>query len=80
MALNAAVLSADIMNRWTGDPNCGFSSPLSAPQTAMLQALADAVAAAVVSHIQTAAVVAVTSVSGVTTGVGVSGPGAGTIS
>ena len=39
-----------------------------------------AIGTAIVSHIQTqgTVVVAVTSVSGVTTGVGVSGPGAGT--
>ena len=38
-----------------------------------------ALAQAVVTHIQTAAVVNVTSVTGVTTGPGVSGPGIGTI-
>lgn len=39
-----------------------------------------AMGAAIVAHIQAAAVVTVTSVSGVTTGGGVSGPGAGTVS
>lgn len=42
---------------------------------ALMEALADAI----ISHITTAGVVTVTSVSGVTTGFGVSGPGAGTI-
>lgn len=45
-------------------------------------ALWEAIAGAIIAHIQTNAVVsttvAVTSVSGVTTGAGVSGPGAGT--
>jgi hypothetical protein len=38
-----------------------------------------AVAAAIITHLTTAGVVEVVSVSGVTTGSGVSGPGAGTI-
>lgn len=80
MALNATVLSADIVARWAADPNCGFSSPMSAQQTAIVKALADAVAAAVVAHLQVAAVVTVTSVSGVTPGAGVSGPGVGSVS
>jgi hypothetical protein len=40
----------------------------------------DAVAEAIVEHIQASAVVTVASVSGVTPGSGVSGPGTGTIS
>jgi hypothetical protein len=43
-------------------------------------ALSDALAGAVVDHIKANAVVSVASVSGVTTGGGVSGPGSGTIS
>jgi len=39
-----------------------------------------ALGAAVVTHITTSAIVSVVSVSGVTTGGGVSGPGTGTIS
>ncbi len=43
-------------------------------------AIWDAIGDALVTFIQTNATVAVISVSGVTTGIGVSGPGAGTIS
>lgn len=43
-------------------------------------ALFKAIGGAIVAHIQANAVVAVTSVSGVTAGAGVSGPGTGTIS
>lgn len=46
---------------------------------AMGQAFCDKLAAAIVTYITANAVVVVTSVAGVTTGGGVSGPGAGTI-
>lgn len=78
MALNAASLSAEMK---------------AAVDTAVAAALAggdsidsirtdifDALASAIVTHITTNAVVTVASVSGVTTGPGSSGPGAGTIS
>lgn len=84
MAMNPAALSTDIQARWIADPACGFISTehgsLSTEQRARIKALADAVAAAVVGHITSLAVVAVASVSGVMIGGGVSGPGAGTIS
>ena len=80
MAMNAALLSADILARWKADPACGFSSPLSTAQNAILKAQADAIAAAMIAHVTAFAVVTVTvaSVGGVTTGAGVSGPGTGT--
>lgn len=46
---------------------------------AVAQAVWLAVAEAIVDHLTTAGVVEVTSVSGVTTGTGVSGPGVGVI-
>jgi hypothetical protein len=82
--LDSTVLSADILARWRADPACGLSSPLTAAQEAMLKAQTDAIAAAVVAHLQAAAVVSgfvtVKSVSGVTTGPGISGPGVGSLS
>jgi hypothetical protein len=80
MSMSAAVLSADILTRWKADPACGFSSPLSIAQNAILKAQADAIAAAVIAHVTSFAAVTVTvaSVSGVTAGPGVSGPGTGT--
>lgn len=50
-----------------------------AEDAAQLAKFADAVAKAVVDEIKINAVIAVTSVSGVTTGAGTSGPGTGTI-
>ncbi len=79
MALSPSILSAAIVAAWTSDPRCGFSSPLRADQAEMVKALADAVAGAVVAHLQSAAVVVVSSVSGVMTGPGVSGPGVGRV-
>ena len=51
----------------------GFQTSLSGQQ------FANAIATAVVNQIKTTAIVTVTSVSGVTTGPGVSGPGLGTV-
>lgn len=48
-------------------------------RTAIFDALAGAIADEVIAHLKTFGVVVVTSVSGVTTGAGVSGPGTGTI-
>lgn len=62
MPLNSDTLSADIVSRWMADPKAGFSSPLTAAQQDMVKALADGVAAAVVTHLTSAAVVAVTGV------------------
>jgi hypothetical protein len=64
---SAAVLSADIVTRWRANPLIGFSSPLTPEQLAIVQAMADGVAEAVVAHIVANAVVAVT---GVTVGTG----------
>jgi hypothetical protein len=46
----------------------------------MVRAWTDAIAAAVIAELKANAVVAVPSVSGVTPGAGVSGPGTGTVS
>lgn len=75
MPLNATALSTAIKDKI----NAAHGSD---PQkvAAGAQALADAIAQAVVDHIQANAVVNVTSVSGVTAGGAVSGPGTGTIS
>ena len=62
--LSASVLSADILTRWKADPNSGLSSPLSSEQDAQLKSLTDAVAAAVVTHLTTAAVVVGSSATG----------------
>lgn len=79
MALNAATLGTAIYNALIAQPNIGYSSPLSAAQVLQVQALANAIALAVVAHITANAQVVVASVSGVTVGAGVSGPGTGTI-
>lgn len=72
MAMNSTVLSALIKTKV--EAATGYAMP------AMSQVVWTAIAEAIIEHIQTAAqvTVAVTSVSGVTTGVGVSGPGTGT--
>lgn len=80
MALSSSRLSTAIYNALTGDGRNGFSSPLSATQQDMLRAWCDAIASSVVSEITSFASVTVTSVSGVTPGGGVSGPGTGTVS
>ena len=79
MALSSSRLSTAIKTLWTANPNSGLSNPLTAGQSAMLTALCDAIAQALVTEITTNGTVVVTSVSGVTTGGGVSGPGTGTI-
>jgi hypothetical protein len=80
MALSKTVLR-DLMDTKLAAINAGFAA-LPAADRANIKNSLEALADAIISHIQTAAVVsstvAVTSVSGVTTGVGVSGPGAGT--
>jgi hypothetical protein len=73
MALTKAGLKAVIITKL----NAQFGAP---SDSSVQDKFADAVADAVVSYLVTNTVVAVTSVSGVTTGPGVSGPGAGTIS
>lgn len=80
MALDPTRLSTAILGKLTGDPRNGFSDPLSPAQEGMLRAWTDAIAAAVVEEIRANAVVAVQSVTGVTPGGGVSGPGTGTVS
>lgn len=80
MGLSASRLSADIISRWKADPAAGFSSPMSPAQEALLKAMTDAIAAAVVAELQGHAQVNVTSVSGVTAGTDSSGSGTGTVS
>jgi hypothetical protein len=73
MPLNPTTLAAAIVSNWRASSTIGFSDPLTTEQEAIIQALADGVAAAVVAHITSSAVVAVT---GVTPG---SGAAAGTV-
>lgn len=79
MALSASRLSASIKSLWIADAHSGLSSPLSTDQDKAVKALCDAVATALVAEVVVHAQVTVTSVSGVTTGAGVSGPGSGTV-
>lgn len=79
MALDATRLGTAIYNALTADGRNGFSSPLSATQQDMLRAWCDSIASAVVTEFTTNAVVNVASVSAVTVGAGVSGPGSGTL-
>ncbi len=76
MPMNAATLAAAVKADLASD---GFIFDVGAMNTKFI----DKLCAAIVTHIQTNALVAgpvvVTSVSGVTTGPGVSGPGAGTL-
>jgi hypothetical protein len=78
MALSKTVLGPllkskiDLAIAGLDDPNNITSSD----RDAIMEAMADAI----ITHIKTAGVVSVVSVSGVTTGAGVSGPGTGTIS
>lgn len=73
MPLNATALAGDIEGAITGYAGAGNT-------TAQVSNLAQAIATAVVNHIKANAVVNVASVSGVTAGGAVSGPGTGTIS
>lgn len=75
MALSAAALSSAMKSAL----DAAFGG-LAAEEDGNRAKLCDAIAGAVVDHIKANAVVSVTSVSGVTTGGGVSGPGSGTIS
>ena len=74
MPLNSALLASEIV------ANIQSAFPDSFPDTGATIKFANAIATAVVVHIQSNAIVNVVSVSGVTTGGGVSGPGTGTIS
>ena len=74
MALSKATLSQLIQDKIIAGEG---SSPEDA---ATLSKFADALADAIVTHITADAEVVVTSVGGVTTGLGTSGPGTGTIS
>lgn len=76
MGMNSATLSADLKSRLLST----FGIPTGSFDDSNMQKACDAIAQAVVNHIQTLAVVNVTSVSGVTTGISASGPGTGTIS
>lgn len=78
MALNATTLAALMKSNIQAQANNGLGTGTDADHA--LTALCNAFASAIVTHFQSAAVVNVASVSGVTTGVGVSGPGVGTIS
>lgn len=75
MALSAAALSSAMKTQL----DAAFGAPAHAGGAADRQALCDAIAEAVVEHLIANAIVNVTSVSGVTPGGGVSGPGTGTI-
>lgn len=83
MALNAALLSADIAARWERDPRARFTTPqhpkITDLQEASIKALTDAIAQAVIAHFIANGQINVTSVTGVYPGIGVSGPGTGTI-
>lgn len=72
MALSASALKALIVSETQG--------LFSIQDAAQIEKFAEAVANAVVQHITSSAVVTVASVTGVTPGVGVSGPGTGTVS
>lgn len=74
MAMNGAVLGALIQTK----VDVAVAASLVAGP-AQRQAIFKAIGEAIVEHIQGSAVVAVPSVSGVTPGIGVSGPGVGTI-
>lgn len=80
MALLESRLSASILAKLVADPRAGFSDPLSPSQQAMLKAWTDAIAAAVIEEVRANGIVTIPSVSGVTPGAGVSGPGTGTVS
>jgi hypothetical protein len=79
MALNATRLSTAMFAALTGDGRNGFTSPMSSTQQDMIRAWCDAIATTVVAEITGHAAVTVTSVTGVTAGPGVSGPGTGTV-
>jgi hypothetical protein len=70
--MNGPALSTAIKTTLSGQ---GFIFDPGAPNTKFVDALCDAL----VLHIQTTAIITVASVSGVTPGGGVSGPGIGTI-
>ncbi len=76
MALSSTVLR-DLMDTKLAGANANYAS---SPARAEMKAALGELAEAIVEHITANAVVTVTSVSGVTTGAGVSGPGSGTIS
>lgn len=80
MALSSSRVSAAVFAALTADPRAGFSSPMSPAQQDMVRAWCDAICAALVAELTAFGTVTVTvaSVSGVTTGPGVSGPGTGT--
>lgn len=79
MALAHPRLSAAIYSKLTGDARAGFSDPLLPKQQDMIRAWCDAIAEAVIEELTANADVVVTSVTGVTPGAGVSGPGAGKV-
>lgn len=75
MPLSATVLEAVIDTKLSANPSYADWTGRSDFRAQVLKAIAEGV----VEHITSAAVVNVTSVSGVTTGGGTSGPGTGTI-
>ena len=85
MSMNAAILATAIVaSKVANSDALGLTTPghptLTTPQLALIQKEADIMAASIVNHIASLGVIAIASVSGVTTGSGVSGPGVGTIS
>lgn len=81
MPMSGAVLAPLIKSAF--DTKFLASNPayaaIQADMVPFMEALTEAIAEQVVAHIQSSAQVNVISVSGVTTGAGVSGPGTGTI-
>lgn len=71
MALNHIAMKNEVI--------AAISNVTGNPVTALSQDVWEAVCQAIVAHIVSNAQVVVSSVSGVTTGAGVSGPGTGTI-
>lgn len=70
--MNGVVLATAVKNTLTSQ---GFVFGVGSPNTKFIDALCDAL----IMHIQTTAIITVPSVSGVTPGGGVSGPGLGSI-
>jgi hypothetical protein len=75
MTMSAAILQASVKLKLSANPNYAAWSESTGFENQLIKAVCEAV----VEHITSLAVVTVTSVSGVTTGTGTSGPGTGTI-
>jgi len=62
--LDATALSTLIYTAWTGNASIGFSNPLTQAQQAIVKAMADGIAASVVQHLKSAAVVTTSDAQG----------------